>query len=125
MAQPSPATDGNINPYQPPSAALGADAPAAYTEQVAPKGWSWAAFLWGWVWAIGNSTWIGLLCLVPYAGIIMNIVLGVKGKEWAWKNGNWRSVDHFNEVQRKWVKAWFIVMAVMIVITVLFVVAST
>ena len=30
------------------------------------KGWSWGAFLLNWIWAIGNSTWIGLLCLIPF-----------------------------------------------------------
>lgn len=66
------------------------------------KGWSWGAFLLGPIWAIGNKTWIGLLALVPYAGFIMSIVLGFKGREWAWKNKQWDSVEHFNRVQKKW-----------------------
>lgn len=66
------------------------------------KGWSWGAFLLNWVWAIGNRTWIGLLVFIPYVGLIMAIVLGFKGREWAWKNKHWDSVDHFNEVQRRW-----------------------
>lgn len=66
------------------------------------KGWSWGAFLLNWIWAIGNRTWIGLLALIPYVGFIMVIILGIKGREWAWKNKQWDSVEHFNEVQRKW-----------------------
>lgn len=66
------------------------------------KGWSWGAFLLNWVWAIGNKTWIGLLAFVPYVGFIMAIILGFKGREWAWKNKDWDSIDHFNEVQKKW-----------------------
>lgn len=66
------------------------------------KGWSWGAFLLGPIWAIGNKTWIGLLALVPYVGFIMSIVLGFKGREWAWKNKQWDSIDHFNKVQKKW-----------------------
>lgn len=66
------------------------------------KGWSWGAFLLNWIWAIGNKTWIGLLALVPYFGFIMVIILGIKGREWAWKNNQWESVDHFNRVQEKW-----------------------
>lgn len=66
------------------------------------KGWSWGAFLLNWIWAIGNRTWIGLLALVPLAGIIMAFVLGFKGREWAWQNKNWESVEHFNQVQKKW-----------------------
>ena len=66
------------------------------------KGWSWGAFLLSGFWAIGNRTWIGLLAFVPYAGLIMAIILGIKGREWAWKNKEWESVEHFNRVQRKW-----------------------
>jgi hypothetical protein len=66
------------------------------------KGWSWGAFLLNWVWAIGNRSWIGLLTLVPYVGWIMVFWLGFKGREMAWKNKQWDSLEHFNRVQRKW-----------------------
>ena len=49
------------------------------------RGWNWGAFLLHWMWGIGNNVWIGLLAIIPYAGIIMAIVLGVKGTEWAWQ----------------------------------------
>lgn len=55
-----------------------------------------------WIWAIGNRTWIGLLAIIPYVGVIVAIILGFKGREWAWKNKKWESVEHFNAVQRKW-----------------------
>ena len=38
----------------------------------------------------------------PYIGFVMAIVLGVKGREWAWKNKEWESVQHFQRVQRLW-----------------------
>ena len=66
------------------------------------KGWNWGAFLLNFIWAIGNRTWIGLLSLAPYVGIVMAIVLGFKGNEWAWKNKRWKSIDHFKRVQRIW-----------------------
>ena len=66
------------------------------------KGWSWGAFLLSWIWAIGNKTWIGLFAIVPYAGFIMMIILGLKGREWAWRNKEWDSVEHFLSVQKKW-----------------------
>jgi len=66
------------------------------------KGWSWGAFFLSWIWAIGNRTWIGLFAIVPYVGFIMAIVLGFKGREWAWKNKEWENVEHFNRVQKKW-----------------------
>ncbi len=67
-------------------------------------GWNWGAFLLNWIWAIGNSVWIGLLALVPYAGFIMAIVLGVKGNEWAWRYKRWDSVEHFKRTQSTWAK---------------------
>ncbi|RZD22137.1 hypothetical protein [Pseudoalteromonas sp. MEBiC 03485] len=66
------------------------------------KGFSWGAFLLTWIWAIGNSTWIGLLALVPYVGFIVSIYLGFKGREMAWQNKRWDSVEHFQRVQKQW-----------------------
>ena len=66
------------------------------------KGWSWGAFLLSWIWAIGNKTWIGLLAFLPYVGFIFAIILGFKGREWAWQNKKWESVEHFQKVQKKW-----------------------
>lgn len=66
------------------------------------KGWNWGAFFLSWIWSIGNSTWIGLIALVPYAGFIMAIVLGVKGNEWAWQNRRWESVEQFKATQKVW-----------------------
>lgn len=76
------------------------------------KGWSWGAFLLNWIWAIGNKTWIGFLVLIPVINIFMVFVLGFKGREWAWKNKTWRDLEHFNQVQRKWNIAGFIVLAI-------------
>lgn len=73
------------------------------------KGWSWGAFLLSWIWALGNRTWIGLLALVPYVGFFVAIWLGVKGREMAWKNAEWDSVEHFNRVQRLW-SVWAVIL---------------
>ncbi len=66
------------------------------------KGWSWGAFLLNWIWAIFNRTWWGLLALIPYVGFVVAIWLGFKGREMAWKNSSWDSIEHFNRVQKKW-----------------------
>ncbi len=73
------------------------------------KGWSWGAFLLNWIWAIGNRTWIGLLALIPYVGVLVAIWLGIKGREMAWKNASWDSLEHFNRVQRRW-SIWALVL---------------
>ncbi len=65
--------------------------------------WNWGAFLLNWIWGIGNNTFIALLTLIPFFGIlIMPFVLGAKGSRWAWRNGRWDSVEHFKRVQRLW-----------------------
>lgn len=65
-------------------------------------GWSWGAFFLNWIWSLGNRTWIGLIALIPYIGLIMAFVLGFKGRQWAWQNKRWDSVEHFNRVQKRW-----------------------
>ena len=95
-----------VVPATPPSAppAATTSPPQAASKEIPPgiAGWSWGAFLWNWIWAIFNNTWIGLLALIPGVNLIMIFVLGAKGREWAWKNKQWDSVEHFNRVQRKW-----------------------
>lgn len=74
--------------------------PVALPEGV--RGWSWGAFLLNWIWAVGNSTWIGLLALVPVVNIPVVFWLGMNGREMAWRNRHWDSLEHFNRVQRQW-----------------------
>ena len=69
-----------------------------------------------WIWAIGNRTWIGLLSLIPYVGIGVAIWLGLKGREMAWKNGKWQSVEHFKLVQRRW-SQWAIGISLVVGVT--------
>jgi hypothetical protein len=98
------------SPYKSPEAQLdvpggGVNSSGHGKDAVLPDGvagWSWGAFFLNWIWAAFNRTYIGLLALVPYVGFIMAIVLGVKGREWAWQNKRWESVEHFNAVQRRW-----------------------
>ena len=66
------------------------------------KGWSWGAFLLSWIWAGFNRTYIGLFALTPYVGFLVAIYLGVQGRELAWRNKRWESLEHFNRVQRRW-----------------------
>lgn len=115
------------NPYQPPKAAVSDISPESEnnsgggSDVVPPegvKGWSWGAFFWSWIWAIFNKTWIGLLALVPYLGFIVAAYLGIKGRELAWKNKRWESLEHFNRVQRSWSK-WSLVLIVIAVLGIL------
>lgn len=98
------------NPFSPPSAVVddvfdsenNSGGGSSITPPDGVKGWSWGAFLLNWIWAVSNKTWIGLLCLIPYIGFIFSFYLGFKGRELAWRNKRWDSLEHFNRVQRKW-----------------------
>lgn len=76
------------------------------------KGWNWGAFLLGFFWSIGNKVWIGFLCLIPYVGFVMAIVLGIKGNEWAWKSRRWASIEQFKANQRGWAIAGLVVASI-------------
>lgn len=107
------------NPYQPPIAAPTGEVYSSFSSNLAPgannsgmgaqsvlpdelKGLNGGAFSLNWIWAIAHSTWIGLLCLVPYVGLIMSFVLLFKGNEFVWQNRKWESIEQFKAVQRKW-----------------------
>jgi len=81
---------------------------------------NWGAFLLSWIWSIGNGVWIGLLALVSPISLIMMIILGFKGNEWAWKAKKWDSVEHFKTVQAKWQKWGIIILVASVVVSVVF-----
>jgi hypothetical protein len=81
---------------------IGALAPEASPVPAGVRGWSWGALFFGWIWAVFNRVWIGLLTLVPGFGLILAIILAIKGREWAWASRSWDSVEHFQRVQRRW-----------------------
>lgn len=83
-----------------PSAAPGSPQKTPLPESA--RGLCWGGFLLPWLWAIFNRTWIGLLSLVPILGFCIQVLLLFKGRDWAWANKEWKSVEHFNRVQRRW-----------------------
>jgi hypothetical protein len=66
--------------------------------------WNWGAFFLTWIWGVGNKVWISLLALVPlpFAGLAISILLGIKGNEWAWQSKKWESIERFRRTQRIW-----------------------
>ncbi len=85
------------------------------------RGWSWGAFLLNWIWGIGNQTYIALLMFVPLVNVVMIFVLGAKGREWAWRNKHWESVEKFKKVQ----KIWAVVGLCLVLVFILFVAATS
>ena len=89
------------------------------------KGWSWGAFALTWIWGIGNRVWIAFLVLG--LSFIWAIVLGIKGREWAWQSGKWDSVEQFRKTQSawdKWGKVLFIAGIIIGVIYVIFMIVA-
>jgi hypothetical protein len=68
------------------------------------KEWNWGAFFLTWIWGIGNRVWLALLSLIPlpFVGLAMGILLGIKGNEWVWQCKKWDSVEQFRHRQRIW-----------------------
>lgn len=81
--------------------------------------WNWGAFFLTWIWGIGNNVMISFLCLVPFLNLVMPIILGVKGGEWAWQKKRWNSVEHFQRVQRIWAWVGFVTFLLTLVIMVI------
>ena len=96
------------------------------------RGWNWGASLLGWIWAIGNSRYdmavyglaaYGLSLLLGPMGwlaqLVISVILGVKGNEWAWQGKKWRSIE-LKKTQRAWIK-WGIAASVLDLILMLWV----
>ncbi|MDP2227178.1 MAG: hypothetical protein Q8J78_06845, partial [Moraxellaceae bacterium] len=66
------------------------------------RGLSWGGFFMNWIWGLFNGSYIALLCFVPLLGFFVPFYLLFKGRELAWQNKRWDSVEDFNKVQRRW-----------------------
>ncbi len=66
------------------------------------KGWSWGAFAFAPLWGISHKLWFSLLAFIPYVNFIIAIILGIKGREWAWKKFKSKDVEKFKRKQRGW-----------------------
>lgn len=78
------------------------------------KGWNWGAFLLSWIWGLFHNVWLSLLALIPYVGVIMAIILGIKGSEWAWQTQHYDSIETFRKRERKWTIAGIIAWSILI-----------
>lgn len=98
----------------------GAKAP----ESIAKK-FNWGAFLFNWIWAIRYKKWILLsiilIAFVPFIGPIaalgMAIWAGINGNQWAWEEIMYKNEKDFTDAQQSWVKAWFNLLIVGIIIS--------
>ncbi|MEX6199589.1 ribonuclease G [Providencia stuartii] len=81
------------------------------------KRWNWGAFIFNIYWGIGNKSYFPLLTLIPLLNIVWIFVCGIKGNEWAWKNGDYDSVETFMKVQETWNRAGLFCFIISIVVT--------
>lgn len=70
------------------------------------------AFFLNGIWGICHEVWLSLLCFIPYVNIVMAIVLGFKGNQWAWemKKGS-MTAEKFDKQQSSWAIAGWSVFA--------------
>lgn len=79
------------------------------------KKWSWGAFLLTFIWGVGNGVYVSLLAIIPGVNIIMAVILGIKGNEWAWRKNKCLTITEFKKQQKLWAK-WGVVSIVIITI---------
>lgn len=84
---------------------------------------NWGAFLFNWIWAIKYKKWwllsILVMLFIPYGFIpagVLCIWAGMKGNQWAWEEVQYENEEDFHDAQKKWVKAWFGIMTVLVII---------
>lgn len=96
---------------------------------------NWGAFGFTFIWAPFNGAWNDFWpilvimifftilgnCFLGLLFFILNLLLciycGKKGNEWAWYGKEWKSLEHFETVQKKWATGFVIVLLVNIIIT--------
>ena len=75
-----------------------------------------------WIWGIMHKKYITLLyfpaCIIPILGpLAISIWFGFAGNKWAWESKAWESTQQFNETQKNWIRLWFILLILGIIIT--------
>jgi hypothetical protein len=77
---------------------------------------SWGGFWFSIIWGIFNGVWISLLGLIfPF---IINIILLIKGRQWAWENKRWDSEEEFDRVQHLW-GMWGLILSVIPIVLII------
>ena len=94
---------------------------------------NWGAFCFSWLWAVFNGMPWMILCILFGAIMVsledtvhsdnriwfifvrvicvltLSVIFGIFGNRWAWKYKKWKSVQHFEFVQKNWKQAGFII----------------
>jgi len=78
------------------------------------KKWNWGAFGLYTIWGFANGMWWLILIGIIFSWLfpVVNIIMGIKGSQWAWEYKEWRDLEHFKQVQDSW-KPWGIAIAIL------------
>ena len=75
------------------------------------KEFNWGAFFGTWMWGLFNKSyiplWYILIFFTPW-GFYFQLICGLKGNEWAYKNKKWTDVKKFNKSQENQALFWLI-----------------
>lgn len=108
----------------------GNDKQSSFDERDIDK-WHWGAFFLSWIWGIFNNVYWPLIALIPIPllGLVVSIIVGIKGRRQSWENGRWRPEDYdrFAQKQKGWSIAGIIIFGIGILSTIIFwsMIAST
>ena len=94
------------------------------------KGWNWAAFLIPPLWGLFSGVPLAILMLALYLPIFSDgmrvialigcsLFLGLRGNELAWRGKKWKSIEHFKNVQKKWL-SWAVALNILYIIIILY-----
>jgi hypothetical protein len=81
------------------------------------KRWSWPAFIFGWLWCFFNGlpVWgiaslLGWIFTCGFVGFFIDVWLGAKGNEYAWRANRYPSVAAYRRSQLGWeIMVWILV----------------
>lgn len=86
-----------------------------YTPTQGPGKFNWGAFTLTVAWGIGNRVYLCLLALIPGINLIMSLLAGFKGNDWALENNRYRDLEEFSKIQETWNRAGFIFFIIAII----------
>src|SRR5690625_5036142 len=75
-------------------------------------GWSWVSFFLTGICRLGNQSYVAIIGFVCILNIFMMVILGFQGRKLAWKNKRWKSIEHFEQVQKRWDYAGYAALAI-------------
>ncbi len=88
---------------------------SGYPSRIASFQWHWGGFLLPFLWGLSHRQWWVLLMLIPYVGILIELVFciyfGINGHKIAWDSGRFSSEEECIACQRIWLN-WSVALVI-------------